>query len=288
MKFYLFTLSIFLFSAWSYGQDAGSHVFTGALTLKEGQQITVKFVLSNFEGKNFNGYSITDYEGKNYTKSIIKGVLDLDKNTLSFKELDNVETSSTADKSLFCFVSANGLKLDINGDKNTIKGSFKGLFPSGKQCASGSLELSNTGLLSKPENKKEEPPLLKKDSVSYKKKTGIPDTDRVLTSNEQLFVETSSQGVRMTFWDGNVQDNDSIAIFINDSSLNDHMLLTNRKKSIDLPKDLKYYQLRVVAINEGRFGDNTVNFSIDNFDKKKLFVAKLKKGESFLVDFNQE
>ncbi len=284
MKLILPFFSLILVSQSLFGQNTVNQEFTGIIAISGGEKISYKLIIEEIENGTFRGYTISNFEGEDYTKTKIKGKISLDELNMSFEELDNVETKSSAEASTFCYVSAPNLKIRILKNKNIIAGKFLGLFPSGEECAGGIILLSNGGDLRKIEEMNAE------ESVAIEnerlKKTLVFDT--VLTSNEKLEIVNRDNKISLKVWDGYFQDDDRIAIYLNDELIEENLVLRNDKQVIALPQDKSKYRLKIVALNEGSSGINTVNFRLKSSSEEREFVSMLRKGESFSIDFKKE
>jgi hypothetical protein len=285
MKLFSTTFLLMLIIPFGFGQTNDSYAFAGVLTTSDGQVMSFKLVVNELNEGRFKGYSATNYEGNDYTKSIVEGKLDLKEKKMSFKEISNTETTSTAEDSTFCYISASNLTIEISDKKNIIKGKFEGLFPSGKICATGALVLINKDVLDKIviENKpKQNTPV---SSTSEIKASTV--TDSIFTSNEVLLINEWKNGLTLEVWDGDLQDNDEIAIYLNNVLKRNKIVLMHKKTIIDLPPNNQNFKIKIVALNEGRSGKNTINFKLKNAGTGKDYVCELKKGESFIIDFKK-
>lgn len=273
--FVLFNLSL------SFGQTSVQYNFSGIVTTSDGQMLSFKIVIDAIQsGGKFTGYSITNYKKKDYTKSLIKGTLNLKEKKISFQELSNVETKSTAQDSTFCYINAFDLDIEMFKKKNIIKGKFEGLFLSGEVCTTGAIVLVNKDVETLEFIIPVEEPVSKPEK-------DIP-FDSVMTSNEKLLVDNWKKDLTIELWDGSVEDNDAIAVYLNDKLIRKKVILKNVKNKIKLPTTENTFQIKIVALNEGNSGINTLNFSIINTEDDKLYVSKLKKGEFFIIDFKKK
>lgn len=284
MKLFSSVFSLILVSQALFGQNTVNQEFTGIIAISGGEKISYKLIIEEIENGIFRGFTISNFEGEDYTKTKIKGKLSLDDLSMSFEELDNVETKSSAEASTFCYVSAPNLKIRILKNKNIIAGKFLGLFPSGEECAGGIILLTNGGDLRKIEKMNVEKPVTI-EKMPVKKSL---EFDSVLTSNEKLEIVNRDNKISLEVWDGYFQDDDRISIYLNDELIEENLVLRNDKQAIALPQDKSKYLLKIVALNEGSSGINTVNFRLKNSSEVKEFVSMLRKGESFSIDFKKD
>jgi hypothetical protein len=116
----------------------------------------------------------------------------------------------------------------------------------------------------------------------------VKDTIKVLTSNHKLIIDQWCNNVSIELWDGCVPDNDQISIYLNDRLFRGNITLTNKRNRIKLPSTDQKIKLRIVALNEGDSGLNTLDFVIKNSFGEKKFVAVLRKDESFEIEFSEK
>jgi len=284
MKYFSITLLLMATFPVCFGQSSGYKDFIGFLRTSDGQVINFKLMIGEIKGRTFKGYSATNYNSSDYTKSIIEGEIDLKENKMSFKEISNTETKSTAEDSTFCYITASNLTIQISDKKNILKGKFEGLFPSGKVCATGVLMLVNGDVLN--DSIIENEPKLNQTACAKIEAKDSTIADSVFTSNEVLLVNEWKTGLAIEVWDGDHQDNDEIAIYLNDK-LQRKVVLMHKKTVINLLAKGDKFRLKIVALNEGRSGKNTLNFRLKNASTNKDYASELKKGESFAIDFRK-
>ena len=258
MKSFYTILFVALISPMFYAQNIVYHDFVGYLTTSDGQKISFKLMIDKINSGDFDGFSITDYNGKDYTKSIISGSLDVKGNSLTFEEKGNLETASTAKESSFCYITATNLSIVTFGKSNIVKGKFVGLFQTGGVCARGDVLLVNTDEL--VDTIVIEKPIVSMPQSSASQKADEQVQDFIMTSNEELLVKEWSNNTDIEIWDANLEDGDAVSIFVDDVLIKENVVLKNRKAIIELPDNKESFRLKIVALNEGSVGINTLNF----------------------------
>lgn len=264
--------------------------FIGTITITDGDVMSYKISFNQTQDHTITGYSITDLSGENLTRTSIVGKYDTTNNTLSFKELSNVYTKNGEDDSTFCFVTAEKLKIkNINGSK-LITGKFKGLFPSGEVCADGKIFMMESSVVKKIKLLADSIKITQDtiDTVQDSIKVFNKNQELVLMSNDKLLIEYQGKELTLEVWDGAIIDNDKISIYLNDSIFRENITLTRDKKLINLPITEDSFKLKIVALNIGRAGMNTVNFAVKDTVDVKEFISKLEKGETCEVEFRRE
>jgi len=285
-----------IFNQLCLSQNNNKIEFMGTLAITGGDVLSYKIVFNQTTNNEFTGYSITDFYGKNLTRTSIIGKYDTINNTFSFHELKNINTKMNLADSTFCFVTTKTLKIrNIKGNK-IISGAFKGAFPSGESCAEGMIYLVESKLAEKIKAMTDTKPISSDSTFIVKdnkvKKSNqmiiVKDTIKVLTSNQNLLMEHWSKNVSIEVWDGSVPDNDMIRIFLNDKILKENITLTSQKEIINLPSTESKFKLKFVALNEGYSGLNTLDFKVINSYGEKKYVSVLRKGESFEIEFKEK
>lgn len=277
MRKSIMIISLFLFVNFVFGQTENFQEYTGILKTSEGQVIQLKLLLKEVKDGQFSGYTVTDYNGENYTKSTIDGKINISDNLFSFWEVGNTETKSQVQDSSFCFIKAPNLKIQNFGSKQLVSGLFTGEFASGKSCASGTIILTHVNRVDSVSTLKNENNQDKREEKAY-----VKQDDSVLSANDEIKARISGNTVFLKLWDGNKQDKDMVAVYVNDIVVKEKVILRNKKIIIELLDIKAGDKLKIVALNEGFAGRNTLNFQISG---NKEYVSKMSKGECFRVVF---
>jgi hypothetical protein len=251
--------------------------FTGFMKLTSGQTIDIKIRIDSLANNNFQGTSITDYNGSNYTKSNIEGFVDLNHKKMNFKELRNTETLSKAKDSTFCYLSCPSLIIDTIANKYWISGIFTGNFLSGKICATGKIFLLSDDTIKTIVESQESINPIPTETTQAKHDTSFQ-------MNETLEINHWNNFTYLEIWDGNIEDDDAITIYLNNKIFIKKLIIGNQKKEIQLPDNQDLFEIKIKAKNEGKIGTNTLKFKLHDYE----FSSKLNKGESFRLIFKRE
>jgi hypothetical protein len=284
MKFFNFIIINILFTSVTYSQDSLSYEFIGALSTTDQQIISYKINFKEIGKGEIEGVSITDFYGVNNTKSKIIGSIDLKNNKLSFKEVSNISTKSSDDEETFCFVHVTDLKIRSVKGKRIMQGEFIGKFNNGEDCALGSIYLVGAELLKELNINNDS--LRKLDSLMKIQHEEFK-TVQFLKRNDKLNVIWKGDDVVFNVWDGSKEDNDRVNIYFNDKIILENLLITNLKKNIKIPFTGSKGILRILALNEGEAGMNSVNFELINGDNLIPVMSNLKKKEEVYIEFNR-
>lgn len=260
---------------------------------------------------SIEGYTFTNSKGK----MLIKGYYNPLNKTITFREIGKDFSNSKEDKSAFYFIKGDGIKTKQTTENVLIRGGYKGIYPSEEIAAIGNIILLDNILIREREltirtirRIKGRPlsSLIKtvEDTTTIKKELKIlpaekpiikpepkpvPEhTNLVLKSDEKIFVECSKQDLRLDLWDGSIFDGDSISIFLNDKALLENIILTKEIKTIKITPPADVFTIKIVAVNLGAIGANTVSFELKNKFSSKPFFSQLNKGEYFHMEFHMK
>jgi len=269
---------IFLFIFYpfiNFAQQENKNSYVGYITTENKQTITYQIVFEIQIDNSINGESITDIYGKDKTKSIITGNYNAQKNTLSFKEIQNSTTKSKALKEEFCFIESQDLQLKKIGDKEILTGKFNGRLPNGRLCAKGKIFLtSKENSIIEPINKSS------LDSILNAKLTF-----KTLVANNSISIPWKSKTLNFYVWDGSNEDNDVISIYYNNTLIRENITLKNKKERITIPiTSNSESKLKIQAVSLGKEGKNTVNLLFVDNETIYPFVSILVQGESVIFD----
>lgn len=275
----------------SKSQNVNRYEFIGALTTNNN---IISYKLSFFDNGNgvIEGYSVTDFYGANKTKSKITGKIDTKHSRLSFKETENISTQSSEEDSVFCYININNLKIRKVKSSLIVGGDFKGLYPSGKECASGTIYLVSKDFIEKLEASVDttgmnRDTLTMVDSLLKIAKEPVTK-EKIIKKNEVVEMPWKQEQISFEIWDGNKEDGDMINIYYNGKLIEQELIITSARQTINVPFSSKQGVIRIAAVNEGTAIANTVNFKFKADDEIKTFSSFLRKGEEFTIKFNKQ
>jgi archaellum component FlaG (FlaF/FlaG flagellin family) len=280
-------LFLFLYSLNLLAQDDYSYV--GAIKLNDTSFISYKLDFIEKDGL-ITGYSTTDIGGAHETKSYISGFFDDNANTLNFYESGILYTKSKITKNDFCFVHFDGRLRKMN-ENQKVEGSFKGLYSDGKECIHGEIILSNYKKVLK-RTKKMDKKINRSIFVSKEKKEKIDLVKmmdslslNIIKKNEVLSVFSSSKTVQLTLYDAGQEDGDLITILVNGRIILKDYAVTTAKETLSVSLDNPKTVIKVIAVNNGSVGGNTVKIDISDGTNtiETLTNLKAKETASFAI-----
>jgi len=261
----------------------------GAIVLDENQLISYK-IQFNLEKNNFiQGYSITDIDGEDETKSYIRGYYNQKANKIQFKESDILYTKSKFLPEEFCFVSFEG---NFKGDSNKklLDGNFVGIYDDKDTCATGKIKLVGKKFIKKKVKKvyKKIKKVKRVDSIvkdnlkpeNYLKKF----SETKINSGEKVSVFVYSSKIKIDVWDYGIEDGDIITILQNDKPVIENIKVSRRKQSFVLNLNQKVNTFKIITVDAGKLETNTTKLKLYDFRREYEVVANLKKGEAAILN----
>lgn len=142
MKLLTFILMLCSLIGFSQSETEMENDFVGALQLEDESLVTYRLQF-NILGDKVLGFSYTNMQGTNETKSNISGTYDRKEKKISFEESGIVYTKSKELPASFCYVKSTAT-LNLKKKKPSLSGSFTGLLPSKDTCAVGKIKLMSS------------------------------------------------------------------------------------------------------------------------------------------------
>jgi len=283
MKITILIICLLNFTQLAKSQKSEKQEFIGVIQTSNNEIITYKISFNDIGNGEIKGESVTDFYGKNSTKSIISGTISETESQISFKELNNISSKSSAVHNEFCFIEVKNIKIKEIKNKKIIQGKFKGLFPTGKVCAEGTIYLVSTEILK--ELNIDNDSLIKIDSLL--KISQLANELKLLKKNDKLKLKWNDNKILLEVWDSYTEDNDVITIYFNDKVFIENLEIKNKKKLIEIPFKEKIGTIKIVAVNEGNSGSNTVNIILKNGKKTIPVMSSLKKNEEIYFELEK-
>ena len=259
----------------------------GTLMLKDGGLYSYRILFDENKGIA-SGFSYTDINGPDETKSKIDGTYNWEKNELSFKESEILYTKSNVDEERFCFIEV-ASKIDIDSKKADLKGNFVGYMPNNDTCATGKINLISLKAIEK-KIKKVYKKVKNKKSVEQDVKDQLnPETflnmlkPSVLEATEELTVFWNTESLLIEFWDDQREDGDRIEIRQNGVIILDNYELKKEKKRLNISLLPGKNRITIKAINEGFKPPNTAKVDLIDGDRRHQLVTLLNKSETTTI-----
>lgn len=280
--------NFFVFGAFSQKAEKFDYEFLGVLMLNRTQLYSYKLEF-NINKDSIRGYSYTDIEGDNETKSYVFGTFDENTNELVFEEKDVLYTKSDVLTDEFCFIKSRG-KLKLNSEKKIFDSEFEGVYPDGEVCASGKIKIVGTKFVQKK---------LKKIYKKVKKKKKIDSIvkeklrpDKILTKfgktnlneDETITIFLNKNQAKFEIWDYGKEDGDIVDVYINGKKVLANLKLKTEKKHLLINLKKGSNSIEVKTINSGKIKTNTAKIKIYEANRFYEFLSNINKGKSAKIN----
>lgn len=258
MRFFLLTILVSFFPAIIWGQT--NQIYIGAITVKGAKPYSYKIEFSD-SSSYINGYSITDLEGKDQTKTKITGFFNQKTKRFDFKETKLLSTKSKINRDSFCYIHAELSMKEKKGNK-FLTGTFVGFRPDRKTiCGQGNMTLfCRNDLVQQFQKMGPKADTLMKilhqlesNETNAKNENPIPlKTNLVLQAGDTQSLFCPAAKALIEIWDNGKIDGDKVTIQHNGTIIASQLLLTDKKYQINIaltPK--KRERLVFNAVHEG-------------------------------------
>jgi len=273
MRFLVFLLFLNL-TKLSCAQDMEKN-YLGTLLLPNNSAISFSIHFNEEDGV-VNGYTLTNINTPDETKSDLSGIYFKKDKYFQLQETQILSTTSEADLSTFCFIHANLYIKGRLGNKR-LEGEFVGLFANNDTCASGKILLMEKEKLEKKVKK-----VKKKIEKLEEKKNTVLQTKQ-LKDGDDFVLEWKNDNLRLFIWDANKEDGDRIRLKINDEIIL-HDYTTKRKR-----KKIKYKLrkgeniIEIKALNWGSSPPNTSRIELVDSKTKYPVITQLTLDKSAII-----
>ena len=274
MKYKLFIILIFLYQI--SNSQIKEHKYLGTIIVENNQPMSFSLDLIEKDGK-VSGYSITNHNTENETKSEVQGVYIKNDKSFQLQETQIIYTKSEAPINSFCYIRMN-LKLKNRFTKKRLEGNFYGNFLDSIECAKGKVLLAEKSVIEKKIEKIE-----KKTDRINKKNEEITQTE-ILKDGDKINLDWTSNFLTIKIWDANEEDGDKINLTINnDIILNDYKT-ENKFKKIKYKLLKGQNKLTIKATSLGNSPPNTSRIELIDKKKKYPLLTQLELNKSVTIN----
>ena len=276
MKSLITTLFI-LISSLTYSQNTFSYL--GTLILSNNTPISFQLELEEDNGI-VNGYSITNINTTDETKSEISGLYFKKDRSFQLQETQILQTKSEAALNTFCYISMN-LSFKAKFGSKRLEGTFTGNFLDSTECASGKIIL-----MEKTKLKKKIEKIKKKIEKKYTEKyqdTSLVKRTQILKDGDYFTINWESNKVKLFIWDANLEDGDKVTLTINSNIILDDFETTNKRKKIKYKLQDGENTIEIKATNLGSSPPNTSRIELVDSKTKYPIIAQLELGKTAII-----
>ena len=272
MKFKLFIILIFLYQI-SHSQIK-EHKYLGTIIVENNQPMSFSLDLIEKDGK-VSGYSITNHNTENETKSEVQGVYIKNDKSFQLQETQIIYTKSEAPINSFCYIRMN-LKLKNRFTKKRLEGNFYGNFLDSSECAKGKVLLAEKSVIEKKIKKIE-----KKIEIKLEKEEIIET--KILKDGDNLTIDWKAKYLTIKIWDSNQEDGDKINLEINSDVILDNYETKNKTKKIKYKLNKGKNKVTIEARSLGKSPPNTSRIELIDKNKKYPILTQLDLNKSITI-----
>jgi hypothetical protein len=260
-----------------YSQNTFSYL--GTLVLSDNTPISFSLELQEDNGI-VNGYSITNINTPDETKSEISGLYFKKDKSFQLQETQILQTKSEAALNTFCYINMN-LNLKGKFGSKLVQGTFKGNFLDSTECASGKVILMERTKLEKKIEK-----IKKKVKKKYNEKhqdTSLVKRTEILKDGGDFTINWEGNKLRLFIWDANIEDGDKIDLTINGNIILDDFETTNKRKKVKYKLAEGENIIKIKATNLGTSPPNTSRIELVDNKTKYPIITQLKLGKTAII-----
>jgi hypothetical protein len=260
-----------------YSQNTFSYL--GTLVLSDNTPISFSMELQEDNGI-VNGYSITNINTPDETKSEISGLYFKKDKSFQLQETQILQTKSEAALNTFCYINMN-LNLKGKFGSKRVQGTFKGNFLDSTECARGKVILMERTKLEKKIEK-----IKKKVEKKYNEKyqdTSLVKRTEILKDGDDFTINWEGNKLRLFIWDANMEDGDKITLSINGNIILDDFETTNKRKKIKYKLAKGENIIEIKATNLGSSPPNTSRLELVDNKTKYPIITQLELGKTAII-----
>ena len=277
MRYIILIIILLLANSFTYSQNTFSYL--GTLILSNNTPISFSLELQEDNGI-VNGYSTTNINSPDETKSKISGLYFKKDKSFQLQETQILQTKSEAALNTFCYINMN---LNIMGKfgAKRIEGTFTGKFLDSIKCASGKIVMMER---TKLENKIEK--IKKKVEKKYNEKyqdTSLVKRTQILKDGDDFTINWEGKKLRLFIWDANMEDGDKIQLTINGNIILDNFETTNKRKKIKYKLVEGENTIEIKATSLGTSPPNTSRIELVDSKTKYPIITQLELGKTAVI-----
>ena len=274
---YILLIIITIISTSIYSQNTFSYL--GTLILSNNTPISFSLELQEDNGI-VNGYSITNINTPDETKSEISGLYFKKDKSFQLQETQILQTKSEAALNTFCYINMN-LNLKGKFGSKRVQGTFKGNFLDSTECASGKVILMERTKLEKKIEK-----IKTKVERKYNEKqqdTSLVIKTQILKDGDDFTINWEGNKLRLFIWDANKEDGDKIELTINGNIILHDFETTNKRKKVKYKLAEGENIIEIKATNLGTSPPNTSRIELIDSKTKYPIITQLELGKTAVI-----
>ena len=274
---YILLIIITFISTNIYSQNTFSYL--GTLILSNNTPISFSLELQEDNGI-VNGYSITNINTPDETKSEISGLYFKKDKSFQLQETQILQTKSEAALNTFCYISMN-LSFKGKFGSKRLQGAFTGNFLDSTECASGKIILMERTKIEKKIEK-----IKIKVEKKYNEKhqdTSLVKRTEILKDGDDFTINWEGNKLRLFIWDANKEDGDKIELTINGNIILHDFETTNKRKKVKYKLAEGENTIEIKATNLGTSPPNTSRIELIDSKTKYPIITQLELGKTAVI-----
>ena len=274
-----FIAILFLILSVNLGFSQNTFSYLGTLILTNNTPISFCLELQEDNGI-VNGYSITNINTPDETKSEISGLYFKKDKSFQLQETQILQTKSESALNTFCYISMN-LRFKGKFGTKRLDGTFTGNFLDSIECARGKIILMERTKLEKEIKK-----ITNKVENKYTEKfqdTSLVKRIQILKDGDNFTINWEGKKLRLFIWDANMEDGDKITLSINGNIILDNFETTNKRKKIKYKLVDGENTIEIKATNLGTSPPNTSRIELIDNKTKYPIITQLELGKIAVI-----
>lgn len=259
----------------TYVNSQNTFSYLGTLILSNNTPISFSLELEEDNGI-INGYSITNINTPDETKSEISGLYFKSDNSFQLQETQILKTSSEAPLNTFCYINMNLIFKGKFGSKK-LEGTFIGNFLDSTQCARGKIILMKKSKITKKIKK------IKKKVAKKYTDTNLIKRTEILKDGDNFTINWESNKIKLYIWDANQEDGDKITLKINGDIILHYFETKNKRKKLKYQLEDGENIIEITATNLGSSPPNTSRIELVDSKTKYPIITQLELGKSAII-----
>ena len=274
---FIVILFLLLFNNTGFSQNTFSYL--GTLLLSNNTPISFSMELQEENGL-VNGYSLTNINTPDETKSEISGLYFKKDKSFQLQETQILSTNSEAPLNTFCYINMN-LSFTGKFGSRRLEGTFTGNFLDSSECAKGKIILMEKKKLEKKIAKVKKK-IEKKIEKGELDKTQVIQT-QILKDGDDFTINWESKKLKFFIWDANKEDGDKITLIINGNTVLNNFKTKNKRKKIKYKLQDGENIIEIKATNLGASPPNTSRIELVDSKIKYPIITQLELGKTAII-----
>ena len=274
-----FIAILFLILSVNLGFSQNTFSYLGTLILTNNTPISFCLELQEDNGI-VNGYSITNINTPDETKSEISGLYFKKDKSFQLQETQILQTKSEAALNTFCYINMN-ISFKVKFGTKHLEGTFTGNFLDSIECARGKIILMEKTKLEKRIKK-----IKKKVEKKYNEKyqdTSLVRKTQILKDGDDFTINWNSKKLKLFMWDANKEDGDKIQLKINGNIILSDYETKHKRKRIKYKLEEGENIIKITATNLGISPPNTSRIELVDSKTKYPIIVQLELGKSVII-----